>query len=68
MAPSKPKKDKRMEKTVSFFTSDEMFETLENAKFYLKKSKGEILREAVEDYLQKHFPDDVQKKIKELLK
>jgi len=57
-----------MEKTVSFFTSDEMFETLENAKFYLKKSKGVILREAVEEYLKKRFPEDVQEKIKELLK
>jgi len=68
MAPSKPKQGKRMEKTVSFFTSDEMFETLENAKFYLKKSKGEILREAVDEYIKKHFPKDVQERIKDLLK
>lgn len=68
MAPSKPKQDKKMEKTVSFFMSDEMFETLENAKFYLKKSKGEILRDAVEEYLKKQFPKDIQAKVKELLK
>lgn len=68
MAPKKPINSKKMEKIITFFTDDEMFDTLENAKFYLKKSKGEILREALTDYIDKNFPIDIQNKVKDLLK
>lgn len=68
MSPRKPLKNKKMEKVITFFADDEMFRTLEDAKFYLKKSKGEILRNALEEYLEKNFPLDIQKKVKNLLK
>ena len=68
MAPRKPIKDKRMEKIITFFADEELFNTLDDAKFFLKKSKAEILREALEEYLKKNFPADIREKIKDLLK
>lgn len=68
MSPTKPKGDKPMEKVVSFYLDDELSENLEMAKFYLRKSKGEIIREALERYLENQFPEDVREKIKNLIK
>ena len=68
MSPSKPKGDKPMEKVVSFYVDDELFDSLDLAKFFLQKSKGEILREALSDYLDKNFPKEKQKQIRKVLK
>lgn len=68
MSPTKPKGDKPMEKVVSFYVDDELFDSLDLAKFYLQKSKGEILREALCMYLDKNFPEKEQKQIRKVLK
>jgi len=68
MAPTKPKGEKRMNKVETFFSTDEMAENLVLAKSYLQKSKGEIMREALEDYLKKNFPNNIRKKFKDLIK
>ncbi len=68
MAPREPKGKKKLESTVSFLTDKEQFESLEYAKFYFQKSKGDILRVALAQYLEKNFPENVQKKVKNLLK
>lgn len=66
MSPTKSK-DERMQKVETFLATDELSEILEYAKFYLQKSKGEIMREALEDYLKQHFPKKTRIKVKELL-
>ncbi|NIP29022.1 MAG: ribbon-helix-helix protein, CopG family [Candidatus Dadabacteria bacterium] len=57
-----------MEKTVSFLTDDKLYEKLEHAKIYFQKSKGDILRDALIEYLDKHLPEDIEKRIKALFK
>jgi len=67
MAPRKPKGTKKMDVTLSFLTDKDQSHTLELAKFYLQKSKGDIIREALTEYLKKNFPDEKRKKLKSLL-
>ena len=67
MSPTKSK-DGRMQKVETFLSTNELSETLEYAKFYLQKSKGEIMREALEDYLKQHFPKKIRNKVKDILK
>lgn len=65
---TKGKKNKRMDKLMSFNIDGETADTLEEAKFFLQMSKGEIVREALKEYFAKYFPEDVRRKVKDLLK
>jgi len=57
-----------MNKVETFFSTDEMSENLELAKSYFQKSKGEIVREALGDYLKKNFPKSIRDKFKDIIK
>ncbi len=57
-----------MEKILTIKASKEFMGILEEAKWDLRKSYSEIIREAVTEYLEKNLSKDAQRKVKELLK
>lgn len=57
-----------MDKTISFLTDNDQYEKLDHAKIYFQKSKGDILRDALTEYLNKNLPKDIEDRIKQLFK
>lgn len=57
-----------MAKILTVKASKEFMGILEEAKWDLRKSYSDIIREAVTEYLEKNLSKDAQRKVKELLK
>lgn len=67
--PDRPSKGGiRMAKILTVKASKEFMGILEEAKWDLRKSYSDIIREAVTEYLEKNLSKDAQRKVKELLK
>lgn len=67
--PGRPAREEtRMKKILTIKASKEFMGILEEAKWDLRKSYSEIIREAVTEYLEKNLSKDAQRKVKRLLK
>ncbi len=67
--PGRPSREEtRMKKILTIKASKEFMGILEEAKWDLRKSYSEIIREAVTEYLEKNLSKDAQRKVKRLLK
>jgi len=53
------------DKVISFRVSTEIDKALEEAKWQLRKSKSEIVKEAIKEYLKNKAPDVYEKFLKE---
>ena len=49
------------EKVITFRVDDKLSEALEEAKWELRKSKSEIVKEAIKEYLKNKAPDIYEK-------
>jgi len=67
MSPRKPKGDKPMDKLVNLRMSHELIKALEEAKWTLRKSVAEVIRESVIEYMQKNLSGEALKKVKKIL-
>ena len=61
------KKDKNLEKILNIRVSNELAEALEETKWTLRKSMSELVRDAVEEYLERNLKGDIKKKVNEIL-
>jgi metal-responsive CopG/Arc/MetJ family transcriptional regulator len=58
------KKDRiLMNKKFTFTTSQDFLDVMREARWYLRKSQSELIRDAVIDYLERNLPKDVKEKI-----
>jgi metal-responsive CopG/Arc/MetJ family transcriptional regulator len=53
----------KMDKAMTFTTSKEFIDIVEKAHWKLEKSKSELIRDAVIEYLEKHLPKEVREEI-----
>ena len=65
--PPKKKGDKNLEKILNIRVSAELAEALEETKWTLRKSMSELVRDAVEQYLDRNLKGDVKEKVKRIL-
>lgn len=64
MENSENKKNKdNFEKAIYVKASREFVEMLREAQWHLKMRPSQIVREAVEEYLERHLPDEAKEKI-----
>jgi hypothetical protein len=68
MKTGRPPKETRMEKILTVKASKEFMGILEEAKWDLRKSYSDMIRESLVGYLEKNLSKDALKKVKELLK
>ena len=66
MSPKK-KGDKNLEKILNIRVSAELAEALEETKWTLRKSMSELVRDAVEQYLDRNLKGDIKEKVDEIL-
>ena len=66
MPPNK-KSDKNLEKILNIRVSTELAEALEETKWTLRKSMSELVRDAVEQYLDRNLEGEIKKKVDEIL-
>ncbi|MGI9535167.1 MAG: ribbon-helix-helix domain-containing protein [Thermodesulfobacteriota bacterium] len=66
MAP-KRSGDKNLERILNIRVSTELAEALEETKWTLRKSMSELVRDAVEQYLDRNLKGDIKKKVNEIL-
>ena len=66
MSPKK-KSDKNLEKILNIRVSAELAEALEETKWTLRKSMSELVRDAVEQYLDRNLKGDIKEKVDEIL-
>ena len=52
-----------MDKKFTFTASKDFLDVLSEARWHLKMSQSELIREAVMDYLERNLPKDVKGKI-----
>ena len=64
---SKKQNDKNLEKILNIRVSAELAEALEETKWSLRKSISEVVREAVELYLDNNLDGDVKLRVDEIL-
>ena len=62
------KKDKNLEKILNIRVSSELAEALEETKWTLRKSMSELVRDAVEEYLDRNLKGEIKKKVNEILR
>jgi uncharacterized protein (DUF2267 family) len=67
MSPRKPKGDKPMGKLLNLRVSNEFMEALDEAKWTLRKSMAEVIRESVVEYLERHLPKEALEKVRKKL-
>lgn len=65
--PAKKKGDKNLEKILNIRVSAELAEALEETKWTLRKSMSELVRDAVEEYLDRNLKGDIKVKVNEIL-
>ncbi len=53
----------KIDKAMSFTTSKEFIDIIEKAHWKLEKSKSELIRDAIIEYLEKHLPKEVREEI-----
>ena len=63
----KKKGDKNLEKILNIRVSAELAEALEETKWTLRKSMSELVRDAVEQYLDRNLKGDIKEKVDEIL-
>ena len=68
MSPKKPIGDKALEKVINIRVTEELAQALEEAKWTLRKSVSELVREAVSEYFERNIDGQLKKKIEKLLK
>lgn len=56
-----------MDKVFNLRMPKEFVEALEEAKWTLRKSMAELVREAIVEYFERHLPEDALKKVKKIL-
>lgn len=56
-----------MGKLLKLRVSNEFVEALDEAKWTLRKSMAEVIREAVVEYLERHLPKEALEKIRKTL-
>jgi len=66
MSPKK-KSEKNLERILNIRVSAELAEALEETKWTLRKSMSELVRDAVEEYLDRNLKGDIRKKVNEIL-
>ncbi len=52
-----------MDKAMTFTTSKEFIEIVDQAHWKLEKTKSELIRDAVMEYLERHLPKEVREEI-----
>ncbi len=52
-----------MDKAMTFTTSQEFIDLVEKAHWKLEKTKSELIRDAVYEYLEKHLQKEVKEEI-----
>ncbi len=52
-----------MDKAMTFTTSEEFIEIVEKAHWKLEKTKSELIRDAVMEYLERHLSKEVREEI-----
>lgn len=67
MSPKKPIGDKALEKVINIRVSDELAKALEEAKWTLRKSISELVRDAVSEYFKRNIEGELKIKIDKLL-
>ena len=53
----------KMDKAMTFTTNKEFINILNKAHWKLEKTKSELIRDAVMDYLERHLPKEVMEEI-----
>ena len=66
MSPKK-KSEKNLEKILNIRVSAQLAEALEETKWTLRKSMSELVRDAVEQYLDRNLKGDIKEKVDEIL-
>jgi flagellar motor component MotA len=67
MVGRKPLGDKKMEKIFSMRVSAKFLDALEEAKWTLRKSMTDIVRESIVEYLERHLPKEALEKVRKIL-
>lgn len=52
-----------MDKAITFTASREFIDIVEKAHWKLEKTKSELMRDAVIEYLERHLPKEVREEI-----
>jgi Arc/MetJ-type ribon-helix-helix transcriptional regulator len=58
---------KPMEKLFNLRMPKEFIEALDEAKWTLRKSMSELVREAIIEYLERHLPEESLEKVRQIL-
>lgn len=52
-----------MDKAMSFTASQEFMDILSEARWHLKKTKAELIRDSVMEYIERHLPKEVKENL-----
>ena len=67
MSPKKPIGDKALEKVINIRVTEELAEALDEAKWTLRKSVSELVREAVSEYFENNIKGDLRNRINKIM-